>query len=868
MGDNSFVLVPLVAGAALGAGAAAAALLLLPPRGPREPGPPLPARLWAAGAAAWGELRGGGVDDRERGRRETWPAGGGDPPGGPEPGPAPGPTPERRAGSLRASTDSLREPFTIVGAAALEEPGGVAGAVREMQKKYRGEQQQTPPEPATAAAAPPGPAPILTSVQDAEWEQEHLQDDMLAVEEAVDRFSGPLNQYPSMPPSPSASQGAKLALESCSRAAEAIDYRRIRMPSGNLTPEERTAGGALGRLLDLRRKYVYRFDHPQEGIRAWDPKELEKTKKHGKRPIASPMSCDPFRPPDVGPSGHTFCMEDGVVAVYGPDAEATLSLDDPPTRPAYAAPCDAADFFAVLHEVLAVVEDPQANAFAYRRLKLLQEQFRMYQMLNSDKEFLSQRAVPHRDFYNVRKVDTHVHHSACMNQKHLLRFIKKKVRTVGDKKVIVRDGEELTLDGVLESLGLTAYDLNVDLLDMHAHNQKNVVFHRFDKFNAKFHPIGGDSRLREIFLKTDNYIHGEFLAEITNEVFDDLHDCKYQLSELRLSIYGRRRDEWGKLAAWWWDNQCASTQVVWLIQIPRLFQVYRGGGMLENFEQMLENIFLPLFEITEDPESDPKLAAFLQSVVGFDSVDDESLPERRVGKTMPAPREWDSEVNPPYAYYTYYIYANLFSLNKFRESRGMHGFSFRPHAGEAGDLDHLAAAFLSSHGVAHGVNLRKSPVLQYLYYLAQVPIYMSPLSNNCLFLDYHKNPFPDFFERGLNVSISSDDPLLIHLTKEPLVEEYSIAQQVWKLSVADMCEIARNSVLHSGFPKALKEHWTGPYDEASGTFGNAIERSNVPDVRLQFRQEMLEEERDQVILATRGAGRQPRRLGLFTSGAG
>ena len=28
---------------------------------------------------------------------------------------------------------------------------------------------------------------------------------------------------------------------------------------------------------------------------------------------------------------------------------------------------------------------------------------------------------PHRDFYNVRKVDTHIHHSAAMNAKHLLR---------------------------------------------------------------------------------------------------------------------------------------------------------------------------------------------------------------------------------------------------------------------------------------------------------------------------------------------------------------------------------------------------------------------------------------------------------------
>ena len=36
---------------------------------------------------------------------------------------------------------------------------------------------------------------------------------------------------------------------------------------------------------------------------------------------------------------------------------------------------------------------------------------------------------------------------------------------------------------------------------------------------------------------------------------------------------------------------------------------------------------------------------------------------------------------------------------------------------------------------------------------------MSPLSNNSLFLDYHRNPFPTFFARGLSVSLSTDDPL-------------------------------------------------------------------------------------------------------------
>lgn len=60
------------------------------------------------------------------------------------------------------------------------------------------------------------------------------------------------------------------------------------------------------------------------------------------------------------------------------------------------------------------------------------------------------KAVPHRDFYNVRKVDTHVHHSACMNQKHLLKFIRKKLKTCPDDVVLSRDGEPLTLAQVFE----------------------------------------------------------------------------------------------------------------------------------------------------------------------------------------------------------------------------------------------------------------------------------------------------------------------------------------------------------------------------------------------------------------------------------
>lgn len=105
-------------------------------------------------------------------------------------------------------------------------------------------------------------------------------------------------------------------------------------------------------------------------------------------------------------------------------------------------------------------------------------------------------------------------------------------------------------------------------------------------------------------------------------------------------------------------------------------------------------------------------------------------------------------------------------------------FTFRPHSGEAGDPEHLIYAFLVAKGINHGILLRKVPVLQYLFYVAQIGIAMSPLSNNALFLNFDRNPFPEYFKRGLNVSLSTDDPLQFHYTREPLIEEYSVAAQV------------------------------------------------------------------------------------------
>jgi AMP deaminase len=59
------------------------------------------------------------------------------------------------------------------------------------------------------------------------------------------------------------------------------------------------------------------------------------------------------------------------------------------------------------------------------------------------------------------------------------------------------------------------------------------------------------------------------------------------------------------------------------------------------------------------------------------------------------------------------------------------------------------------------------------------------------------------------VLLGTDDPLMLHYTKDALVEEYSVATQVWKLSNTDQCEIARNSVLQSGWEACYKYHFLG-----------------------------------------------------------
>ncbi|WP_411027330.1 hypothetical protein, partial [Salmonella sp. s54925] len=75
-----------------------------------------------------------------------------------------------------------------------------------------------------------------------------------------------------------------------------------------------------------------------------------------------------------------------------------------------------------------------------------------------------------------------------------------------------------------------------------------------------------------------------------------------------------------------------------------------------------------------------------------------------------------------------------------------------------------------------------------------------------------------------------------------LVEEYSNAAQVYKLTGVDISELARNSVLMCGFEEEHKQHWLGEDYDKDGLAGNDISKTNVPNIRVSYRYETLLQE--------------------------
>ena len=88
------------------------------------------------------------------------------------------------------------------------------------------------------------------------------------------------------------------------------------------------------------------------------------------------------------------------------------------------------EFIKDLAFIIEQTHNVSNKTLAHNRLEILENKFKMHLSFNREKETLQLQAISHRDFYNVRKVDTHIHHSACMRAKQLLEFIINKIKVL------------------------------------------------------------------------------------------------------------------------------------------------------------------------------------------------------------------------------------------------------------------------------------------------------------------------------------------------------------------------------------------------------------------------------------------------------
>ena len=468
---------------------------------------------------------------------------------------------------------------------------------------------------------------------------------------------------------------------------------------------------------------------------------------------------------------------------------------------------------ARIHELM---NQASLQRFCTVHLRLNDLHYESFELTDKRLEDVETRS-DNTDFYMCAKVDTHLHLSALMTSPELLAYL---------SEIYERDGrlpfdEKQTIGDVLLGAGFEPGKTAID--DLRTQSTSDM-YRDFGEFNAAFTPFRSKA-LADMLFKT-SVLGGRYLKEIIGRMADKAMQHNVFL-EPRISIYARSYGEWEELAQWFKRAEPQHRHVLFAVQCPRVYHVWRKASAIQTFADMLTNFFGPMIEATKHPEKHPAIARLLSQISCIDTVDNEAVEDDFFVGELPPPSKYTAAVNPPYAYYTVYFWHNLRGLNALRQAKGLNTFQLRPHAGEAGPVHHLASTFLFAHGISHGINLEHQPVLQYLYYLAQVPISVSPISNACLFVPYAANPFPTLFKRGLHVTLTTDDPLQFHMSSNPQLEEYTTARHAWALSMTDLSEIARNSVLTSSADSQLREELIGGNDPC--------DRCNVPKRRFDFR---------------------------------
>ncbi|AQZ09781.1 YBR284W and YJL070C [Zygosaccharomyces parabailii] len=563
-----------------------------------------------------------------------------------------------------------------------------------------------------------------------------------------------------------------------------------------------------------------------------------------------------------------------------------------------------------------IAQNEQLARLSMRRLRYLNEKFELFQDLNAKAEKIENKLVPYRDFYNCRKVDCDFHLSGCISQRQLSEFIWEKLNSEPDRVVYeTQEGRKLTLSQIFEVgrsedepvfIGLKVVDdqflewyKHVYLISLHVIPHSELL-KLLEGETLRFYILA------KTFLEFDNYIEGEYLAEIViDHVITNLEKSKYQTVQASVDFQFHPSGElswWERFAHWLVKWNVVSYNVRWNVQIKRVFTKLYHNGKVRNFQEFLDAIFQPILD--KKSLENVELQYLLANLLNFDVVvshTDDFL-WRAFPNVFTKPKDWEAKGdNPTVMHYMYYTYAYLAQVNCMRYNNSLNTFSLRNSCSSLNNRTSQAGTTLNFNdqiesivcnmllcngGLLQSEHLWNSqPTLSYLYYLFQIPVLATPLSSVSMISTapqeelkryraamgqkqvysitqskdktYRGNPFLTMLKVGMKVSLSSNSVLFNKsYTLDPIIEEYSVAASIYLLEAADLCELARNSVICSGYEGFYKAHWAGlkvqksPFEhEVIGctetwydTEENTSHRHNVPIIRRLFRKDSLDQE--------------------------
>lgn len=154
---------------------------------------------------------------------------------------------------------------------------------------------------------------------------------------------------------------------------------------------------------------------------------------------------------------------------------------------------------------------------------------------------------------------------------------------------------------------------------------------------------------------------------------------------------------------------------------------------------------------------------------------------------------------------------------------------FYIHGGESLEAqnDNLIDAYLLGVSrVGHGLNLYRYPDLLERYAKSEICLEVCVISNQTLGYtkDIRNHPAAEYLRRGIAIALCSDDPT--YQENEILTDDFFAAAVCWDLNIADLKQLAINSITYSGLDtyektkllKAYRLKWTEFVDKAIEVF--------------------------------------------------